>query len=116
MTIPIKKAHISRERKTIRHMIGIHCRGRHHPHRALCPECEELLDYAMHCIDRCPYREDKPACAKCPIHCHKPDMREKIREVMRYAGPHMMIRHPLLTVLHYVGGRAGMRRSGKTPK
>jgi hypothetical protein len=27
-------------------------------------------------------------------------MRTRVREVMRYAGPKMMLRHPLLTLLH----------------
>ncbi len=31
-------------------------------------------------------------------------MREKIREVMRYAGPRMSYRYPLLAFFHFVDG------------
>ena len=46
-----------------------------------CPDCSELLDYATSRLDKCPLQEDKPTCAKCPIHCYKPFMREKIRNI-----------------------------------
>jgi hypothetical protein len=31
-------------------------------------------------------------------------MREKIREVMRYAGPRMIYRHPIMAVFHLIDG------------
>jgi predicted amidophosphoribosyltransferase len=95
---------IKREKKTMRMMIGIYCRGHHGRVRQLCADCGQLLDYADQCIDRCPFREDKPVCGKCPVHCYKPDMRERIRRVMRYAGPRMLIYHPVLAVLHHIDG------------
>ena len=51
----------------------------------------------------------KPTCSKCPVHCYKPEMRDRIREVMRYAGPRMYKRHPILTFFHVLDG------FGKTP-
>lgn len=50
-------------------------------------------------------RPAKPTCANCPIHCYKRDMRGAIREVMRYAGPVMLLRHPVLAIAHLVDGR-----------
>ena len=82
-------------------MIEIYCRGQHHSTGPLCAECRELFDYAMQRIDKCPFQDDKPTCAKCPIHCYKPAMREKVRRMMRYAGPRMLIYHPVLAILHY---------------
>jgi predicted amidophosphoribosyltransferase len=104
---------MNREKNTIRHMIGMYCRARHHMQNTLCAECNQLLDYSTACIDRCPYKEGKPTCAKCPIHCYKPAMREKIRRVMRYAGPRMMIFHPVLAFLHFAGD---LRRVKNFPK
>jgi hypothetical protein len=98
------KDRISREKKTMRMMIGIYCRGHHARGGKPCAECGELLEYAIQCIDGCPFREEKPVCGKCPVHCYKPAMRDQIRRVMRYSGPLMMIRHPLLTVLHHLDG------------
>ena len=45
-------------------------------------------------LDGCKFGNDKPACKRCPIHYYKPEMREKIRSVMRWAGPRMMIYDP----------------------
>ncbi|MCK5227056.1 MAG: nitrous oxide-stimulated promoter family protein, partial [Desulfobulbaceae bacterium] len=43
-------------------------------------------------------------CGNCPIHCYKPKMRKKVREVMRYAGPRMIWRHPFLALCHTIDG------------
>ncbi len=106
---------IRREKNTMRKMIDIYCRGHHGRDRKLCADCGQLLEYAMQCIDRCPFREEKPVCGKCPVHCYKPVMREQIRRVMRYAGPRMLIRHPVLTVLHHLDGlKTPPHNRGKT--
>lgn len=49
-------------------------------------------------------QKEKPICARCPIHCYKPVMRERIREMMRYAGPRMLRRHPILAIRHLLEG------------
>ncbi len=100
-----------RERYTIQVMIEMSCQEQHHPAEGLCAGCQELLAYAMQRIDKCPFQLEKPTCAKCPIHCYKPDMRLRVREVMRYAGPRMIFRHPVLAVLHSVDGLAKVRGS-----
>jgi Nitrous oxide-stimulated promoter len=93
-----------RENKTIEAMIRMHCRFRHHTPDGLCPDCHELLAYARERLGRCPYQELKTTCARCLIHCYKPVMRDKIRTAMRYAGPRMMYRHPLLALYHLIDG------------
>ena len=102
--MPNDHPRIRRESKTIEAMIRLYCRDHHGGEDELCPECRQLGDYALIRLDRCPFRESKPTCAKCPVHCYKPDMREKVRAVMRYAGPRMLRRHPVLAVLHLVDG------------
>ena len=96
----INQYRLGRERHTIQGMIEIYCRVHHQPVHKLCPECQELLTYAIQRIDRCPFQMDKPTCARCPIHCYKPEMRAQVRQVMRYAGPRMIIYHPILALLH----------------
>ncbi len=86
-------------------MIRLYCRGQHGTPAGLCPECRELEAYAGQRLSRCPFQENKTTCAKCPIHCYRPDMRARIRAVMRYAGPRMLYRHPLLALLHLLDGR-----------
>jgi hypothetical protein len=63
------------------------------------------MDYARVRLDTCRYGTEKPTCATCPTHCYKPVMRERVREVMRYSGPRMLKRHPVLAVAHLVDGR-----------
>ena len=96
---------MEREKKTIVAMFQIYCRHHHATKGELCAQCTELHDYAMGRLDRCPFGVDKPTCANCHIHCYKPEMRDRVRQVMRYAGPRMLLRHPILAILHRLDGR-----------
>ena len=90
---------LGREVRTVRLMIDLYCR-RHHGAKGLCVDCLKLAVYAEQRIGKCPFGEEKPACGRCTIHCYKPEMRERVREVMRFAGPRMTWRHPLLAIRH----------------
>ncbi len=95
-----------REARTIEAMIHIYCAKKHDCTERLCPDCSELLEYAYARLDRCPFQENKSTCAICKVHCYKPDMRERIREVMIFSGPRMVLRHPYLAFMHlFVDGR-----------
>lgn len=97
----IDRGRLRRERRTVDAMIAITCRDLHGGGRhALCPECAELADYARFRLERCPFGADKPTCANCKVHCYRPEMRERIQRVMRHAGPRMVLRHPVLALLH----------------
>jgi len=97
----LDRGRLRRERRTVDAMIAITCRDLHGGgRRALCPECAELADYARFRLERCPFGADKPTCAHCKIHCYRPEMRERIQRVMRHAGPRMVLRHPVLALLH----------------
>ena len=87
------------EKNVVEQMIRLYCQ-QCEGHNELCPSCRELLDYAHRRLDRCRYGEDKPTCKKCTTHCYRPDMKEKIRKVMRWAGPRMIIYHPLASIRH----------------
>ena len=91
---------IERERQTIEHMIKMYCRVLHGTSWGFCGECGPLLEYAHLRLDRCPFQEGKPVCLHCKVHCYSPEMREKIREVMHFAGPRLMLRHPWLSFMH----------------
>jgi hypothetical protein len=106
---------VARELETVRVMIGIYCRGHHGVGDGLCEKCGGLWEYARNRVERCPYRADKPTCADCATHCFKPGMREEMRKVMRYAGPRMAWRHPVLALFHFLDGLRGGRSSLKKP-
>lgn len=99
------------EKETLCRMIGIYCQGKRHGNRegeggapdgrGLCPSCRELADYACERVDRCPEIESKTFCSSCPVHCYGPKQREHIREVMRYAGPRMLVYDPKRAIRHW---------------
>lgn len=95
---------LARERRTVAAMIRIFCRSKHGA-AGLCAECRDLEFYASQRLDRCPFGGDKPTCANCLVHCYAPARREQIRQVMRFAGPRMLWRHPWLALRHTFDGR-----------
>lgn len=99
----MKETRLERERKVLREMILLYCNGRHRGEETPCPSCQSLLDYGMSRLERCPQGERKPFCSHCAIHCYSPERRKEIKAVMRYAGPRMLLYHPLLTLKHYGG-------------
>jgi hypothetical protein len=100
----VERPRINRECKTVAVMIALYCR-KHHGGNELCSECKKLLEYAEGRLANCPFQDAKTTCTKCPVHCYKPTMREKIRTVMRYSGPRMIYRHPALAIFHLLDGR-----------
>ncbi|MFO1394539.1 MAG: nitrous oxide-stimulated promoter family protein [Steroidobacteraceae bacterium] len=95
------ESRLEREFLTMCRMVEIHCGDRHgHGADSVCKECEQFLAYVHRRLEKCPYGEAKPTCARCPIHCYKARERETAREVMKYAGPRMPLRHPWLAILH----------------
>ncbi|WP_297444855.1 nitrous oxide-stimulated promoter family protein [Desulfurobacterium sp.] len=93
---------IEKEKRTIKKMILVFCHGKHGTREGLCPECQSLKDYAFSRLDLCPFGDKKPSCRKCPVHCYTPEMRERIREVMRYSGPRMVFHAPFEWFKHRV--------------
>ena len=91
-------------------MIRLYCRERHGVKRDLCPECAELLQYAMLRSDKCPFMETKTFCSNCRVHCYKLEMRERIRKVMRFSGPRMLLYHPIMAIRHVIESRKEKRR------
>lgn len=102
------RSKLPREKKTVKAMIGIYCRGKGHIFRekGVCESCSDLLKYANERLDRCVFGEEKPVCAVCPVHCYQPARRDEITRVMRYSGPKMLLRHPYLAIKHLFAGSA----------
>ena len=96
---------IRREKKTVDAMIRLYCREHHEADGGLCSECQKLHDFAMLRLTYCPFQENKSTCAKCLVHCYKPELRTKISRVMRYSGPRMLLHHPILALHHVFDGR-----------
>lgn len=96
-----------KEYETVLLMIQIFCHKKHGTKamknlEALCPECRQLADYVHTRIERCVFMETKSFCSFCKIHCYKPEMRERIKIVMRFSGPRMLFYHPLPAIKHLI--------------
>ena len=83
-------------------MIAIYCQSNCKTQLTLCDDCKEILDYIWKKLDNCQYKIRKPRCNKCPRHCYSVSKREKIKKIMRYSGPLMIWKHPLLTLIHFL--------------
>ena len=100
----LTKQRLAREHRTLTAMVRIYCRREHGGGAALCAECRTLLDYAEGRLERCVFQEEKPTCAKCPVHCYAATQRERVKVIMRVAGLKMLWRHPVLAVRHMLDG------------
>lgn len=98
-----------REKEIVGLMIRLYCRKKHGGN-SLCPECAALEAYAKQRIDHCPFMQTKTFCSSCKVHCYKPDMREKIRLVMRFAGPRMIFYHPIMAIRHIIETKRGKQQ------
>ena len=99
-----------REIVTVKTMIRMYCRAHHHPEGEMCESCAKVFSYASMKYHRCLFGADKPVCTVCPVHCYNREMREQIRRIMRYSGPRMVLRHPLMALDHLLLERRSKRR------
>ncbi len=112
MQPPLSSKRMQREARTVEVMLRLFCRDRHQAHGVLCRDCQELLAYAHRRLHLCPFQEHKTTCGKCPAHCYTTINRNKIKEVMRYAGPRMLLSHPILALAHLLDGLRTPRSKG----
>lgn len=102
-----------KEKELVSQMIALYCKKQHGGKNELCPECAELDAYARMRSDKCPFMETKTFCSNCKVHCYKPVMREKIREVMRFSGPRMIFTHPVTAIRHVIETKKEKKRLEK---
>ncbi len=93
---------IEREKSTVKIMIALYCKKKE-GNKTLCHECKSLTDYALARLNNCKFGNSKPTCKKCQIHCYKPEMRAKIKQVMSFSGPLMIFFHPIMALRHLLG-------------
>ena len=90
---------IEREKETVSLMIRLYCKHKE-KNSELCTSCAELETYAHRRLSLCKYGNNKTACKNCPTHCYRKDMQEKIRQVMIFSGPRMLIYSPMEALRH----------------
>ena len=112
MDVAVKR---EREKVIVSRMIALYCR-KNHGGKTLCPDCAALDAYARQRSDKCPFMETKTFCSNCRVHCYQPEMREKIRAVMRFSGPRMLFHHPIPAIRHMIESHKEKRRLEKTTR
>lgn len=100
-----------REKQLVSQMIMLYCHGKHGMRKdTLCPECAALKEYAIQRSEHCPFMQTKTFCSNCKVHCYQPEMRKKIKEVMRFSGPRMIFHHPVAAFRHVIETRREKKR------
>jgi len=99
---------VGKDSKVLEQFIQIYCENKHieaikseKSGVHLCHECHETLEYSKVRRKLCPL-DPKPPCKNCEIHCYRPDQRQKIRDIMRHSGMHLIKRGRLDMLLHYI--------------
>lgn len=101
-----------KEQQVVEEMIMLYCRKNHGSDKnRLCSECKIIADYAKMRSEACPFMEKKTFCANCRVHCYKPEMRERIRTIMRFSGPRMLFYHPGLAIWHLLCSKKEKKRN-----
>ena len=83
-------------------MIRMYCKAKHGPNDKLCESCDQLVKYTISQYEKCPFGEIKPECSICPVHCYKAEEKKEIKKVMRYAGPRMIYKHPVMAIDYFI--------------
>ena len=106
-----------REKKVVSLMISLYCHKKHgnfwksyRGNSSLCAECAELDRYVRQQTDRCPVIATKTFCSNCRVHCYTPEMRERIKTVMRFSGPRMLFYHPIKAIRHVIESKSEKKR------
>ncbi len=99
----MKSSHfIEQEHQTMQLMLTMYCKAHHDYNGALCNICEEVSQYSYARLQSCPFKESKPTCGNCTVHFYKTQMRDRVKRVMRYAGPRMLFIHPIKAIQHLI--------------
>jgi hypothetical protein len=100
------------EKQILLCMIQMYCKAHRHTVEAcgLCDDCERIRAYSFERVDRCPFMETKTFCSHCSVHCYNGEMRHAIRRIMRYAGPRMLFRRPIMAMRHMLSFKRRKRK------
>jgi len=92
------------EVETLKNFVQIYCHGKHlkediflnkkvlnyknisyELETNLCTKCEDVIDYSIQKLYKCPY-EEKPRCRKCSSSCYEKPQWKAVAKIMMYSG------------------------------
>lgn len=92
---------IEKEKRIVTLMISLYCRKKE-GNRELCADCRKLIEYSVKRLEHCRFGNGKSSCRKCKVHCYSASMRARIRDVMRFSGPRMLLYEPMEALRHFL--------------
>lgn len=90
-------------------MIDLYCKKHHHS-ESCCIECSALKGYVHQRLAKCPFGDEKNFCSNCTIHCYQKEQQERIKRIMRFSGPRMLLHHPKVALCHVLQTRRQRRK------
>ena len=94
----MKNTHVDKDRRTLEAIGHIYCAAHHEGEKdaaGLCPDCRNTIDATLQRATDCPFGHEHN-CQDCTVHCQRGEAQERIQEIMRYAAPRMMYKHPIM--------------------
>lgn len=89
----------NKDLKTLEAIGRIYCSAHHDGEKdaaGLCPSCREAVDATIARVEACPFGHEGN-CQDCTVHCQRGEAQQRIREIMAYSAPRMLLRHPAMT-------------------
>lgn len=97
---------IDKEKDIVKIMVMMYSKGHDKIPYEKNEELKKLYAYCQARLERCPYKEKKSFCSNCKIHCYEKNKRQQIKAVMKYSGPRMLFKHPILLIKHSMQRRS----------
>ena len=100
MTNP-RSTQSEKDLRTLRAIGCMYCKAHHAssvkgPH-GLCEECTATVAFTHERTKNCPYGHAHN-CQDCTTKCNRGQQQQRVKAMMRYAAPRMLLRHPLMTM------------------
>ncbi len=92
-------SHIEREKKTVELMIRLYCRKKEKI-QFFVPTVKSCSAMPTHVSTIVRLERRRVHAKECTVHCYKPVMRERMRQVMRFSGPRMLLYAPWQAIRH----------------
>ncbi len=90
-----------KDRRTLQAIGRIYCQGNHAERgkdvAGMCSECGAAIEQTLARAEACPHGHEGN-CQDCATPCQRGEAQERIKAIMRYAAPRMLVRHPLMTL------------------
>jgi len=100
MTRTYDTKRITWEKNTFYKMIRLYYKHHNNIEKELKNEYIELYNYSISRINACIFKNKKPVCSKCKIHCFNDEYGEEVRKIMRWSGPRMILYYPKSALIY----------------